>query len=154
MKEPRTVVVYGGPSVRVGRIVCIKHTEPLETMCPNTSRPDRPSLKFELSKPGGMSDLTRRAVHKLATIKTKCLSRSNTSCSRTRRISSYADCPCTSDGPSVLLSEHEQKHENASQLPISIHGSPKRLHGLRKDFGERSSVSRRFYTQKLGASNN
>jgi hypothetical protein len=152
MKEPRTVVVYGGPSVRVGRIVCTKQTEPPETMCPNTSRPDRPSLKSELSKPGGMSDLTRQTVHKLIQPKP------NTSADQTPRAQEHdefkAIYPCTSDGPSVLLSEQEQKHENASQLPLSIHGSPKRLHGLRKDFGERRSVSRRFYTQKLGASNN
>jgi hypothetical protein len=89
MKEPRTIVVYGGPSVRVGRIVCIKQTEPPETMCPNTSRPDRPSLKSELSKPGGMSDLTRRTVHKLVQPKP------NTSADQTPRAQEHDEFQAT-----------------------------------------------------------
>jgi hypothetical protein len=58
--------------------------------------------------------------------------------------------------PGGRSAAHEQNLANsktASQLHLSIHGSPKWLHGLRQDFVERWSISTRCYAQKLGASN-
>jgi hypothetical protein len=141
-KDLGNLQCLGGPSVGLGRTIR-KFTADCPKLAPTSSTLRNPNRSYPTRGPcatHGLSPLSSQTIRQ-----TPCIRKQPTQGIEPRRCINKQTTGRTLGGvdhprlPGGLSARHGQccsSPKNASQPYLSIHGSPKRLHGLKQDFGE------------------